>query len=309
MAIWLGEAGGIRLERLQTDAVYSYVDASSVDVAIKRFGFKDAPLSLITGDRVWIQRVDESGNPVSSPLDFVAPTGWPDGVRHNDGEWFVNQDRVGGIRLYKTWEAALKGAIADAVALATPSSEYRVSYEVIKDLAANCLAQTVSWTLNTNRDVADFTSLGDGFKQQQGTLVSGSGELDCLFDVPIDDSCEGYGNKEVSMYLHQLVLRQELGSTFRGVFLLKRSGAIPLGTLLDPVNVNRELFYVADCVVTNVATELIPAEPVHSKIQFVTTGPIQLLYDYPSGYLLQEQPPNGKVLQESGFGILLETPD
>jgi hypothetical protein len=28
----------------------------------------------------------------------------------------------------------------------------------------------------------------------------------------------------------------------------------------------------------------------------------------PSGYLLQEQDPQDKVLQESGFGILLEVP-
>jgi hypothetical protein len=307
MAIWLGEAGGIGLERLQTDADYGYINAGSVDAAIKRFGFKDAPLSLITGDRVWIQRVNENGNPVSSLLDFVAATGWPDGVQRNDGEWFVNQDRVGGLRLYKTWEAALKGAMADAVDLVPPSGEYRVSYAVVKDSAVNCLAQTVSWALNTDREVADFTSLGDGFKQQQGTLVSGSGELDCLFDLPIED-CDGYGSKEVSMYLHQLALRQDLGSTFRGVFLLKRSGALPLDAFLDPTEAKRELFYAADCVVTSVATELTPAEPIHSKIQFVTTGPIQLLYDYPSDHLLQEQPPNDKVLQESGFGILLETP-
>jgi hypothetical protein len=57
-----------------------------------------------------------------------------------------------------------------------------------------------------------------------------------------------------------------------------------------------------------VATELIADQPIHSKISFVTTGPIRLLFDLPSDYLLQEQDPQDKVLQESGFGILLEVP-
>ena len=167
------------------------------------------------------------------------------------------------------------------------------------------LAQTVSWTLNTNRDVADITSLGEGFTKQMATMVSGSGDLDCLFDVP-QAFCGNDATNEYSSYLHQLCLRQEIGANFKGIFLLKRKGCM----VLDGSESIRdsELFYACDCVITEVATEVNTEDVIHSQIQFVTTGAIQLLYTRAADYLLQEQVPNDKILQESDFGVWLETP-
>ena len=167
------------------------------------------------------------------------------------------------------------------------------------------MAQTTSWVINTNRDVADITSLGEGFQQNMATLVSGSGEVDCFFDA-IPDACGEDSNYERSVYFHQLALRQEIGAKFTGVFLLKRSGTLPI-TVMEQYR-ERELFYKADCVITEVACEINTEDVIESKMQFVTTGPIQLLYSFPVDYLLQEQPPNDKILQESDFGIVLETP-
>ena len=42
---------------------------------------------------------------------------------------------------------------------------------------------------NTNRDVADITSLGEGFRKM-ATMVNGSGDIDCFFDV-IPGTCNG----------------------------------------------------------------------------------------------------------------------
>lgn len=308
MAIWIGEAGGIRIGRKQSERIYSYIAPSDIDVAGKRFGFQDQANSLITGDRIWIRRVDDSGTPTTDLLDFIAASGWPDSTRRNDGQWFVNVDSVGGIRLYDTWDKAIAGNASAAITLATPASTYRVSYEIVsKD--DSYLAQTISWMLNTDRDVADYTSLGDSFRQQMSTLVSGSGELDCFFDTTWRGGAPDYvGTEESAIYMHQLALRQDIGSEFTGVFLMKRTETVPIGTLVDAVEARKELFYTADCVITSVATELLADQPIHSKISFVTTGPIRLLFDLPTGYLLQEQAPNDKVLQESGFGILLEVP-
>jgi hypothetical protein len=83
---------------------------------------------------------------------------------------------------------------------------------------------------------------------------------------------------------------------------------VPLAQIISKKERKKELFYRAECVVTAVASELTAEEPIHSKITFVTTGPIQLLFGFPSDYLLQEQYPYDKVMQETGFGILLETP-
>lgn len=309
MAIWIGEAGGIRIGRPESERVYTYINPSEVDTGSKRFGFADAGSALITGDQIWIRRVDEAGQASSSLLDFVDASGWVDNTQRNDGQWYINADSVGGIRLFDNWQSAINNNFADAITLATPGSTYRVSYEIVQS-GADYLAQTVSWMLNTDRDVADYTSLGDSFRQQMSTLVSGSGELDCFFDTSWRGGAPTYsGQEESAIYMHRLALRQQIGAKFTGVFLMKRSGTVPIGTLIDSVEASRELFYTADCVITSVATELVADQPIHSRISFVTTGPIQLVLSSPASYLLQEQAPYDRILQESGFGVLLETPD
>lgn len=308
MAIWIGEAGGIRIGRPASERIYSHIDPADINTGAKRFFFRDQKSTLITGDRVWIRRVNDVGTPTADLLDFVAASGWADNAQQSDGQWYVNTDTVGGIRLFDTWQKAVNNNLADAITLEVPASSYRVSYELVRD-DDDFLAQTVSWMLNTDREVADFTSLGDSFKQQMGTMVSGSGELDCFFDTTWRGGAPDYtGREESAIYLHRLALRQEIGATFTGVFLMKRSDTVPIGTLIDNAEARRELFYTADCVITSVGTELMADQPIHSKITFVTTGSIQLVFDYPANYLLQEQAPNDLVLQESGFGILLEVP-
>ena len=307
MAIWIGEAGGLGIGSAKSEKVYSRIAPADVSPDGNRFSFEDARYTLITGDKVWIRRIEEDGSSSSQMLDFVDPSGWGDNQLHPDGEWYVNADAVGGVRLFKDWKDAVNNTTEAAVRLTKPAAGFRVSYEVL-DTPQRCLAQTVSWTLNTDRETADFTSLGDSFRQNMATLVSGSGEVDCFFDYSVRDGCQGDGQQLPSSYMHQLALRQEVGANFVGVFLMKRSGSMPIDTLIDSEEQSRELFYYADCVITAVATELAPEEPIHSRISFVTTGPIQLLFDIPRNYLLQEQPPNDKILKESGFGILLETP-
>ncbi len=306
MAIWMGEAGGIRIAGPESERIYTSIEPSDVEPSTNRFSFEDTRLTLVTGDRVWIRRIDANGD-LTGSLDFVAPSGWSDNALHPDGQWYVYSDAVGGIRLFKDWRSAINNDKLNAVQLQVPATGYRVSFEIVKG-AEECLGQTIGWTLNTDRDVADFTSLGDSFKQRMSTLVSGSGELDCFFEYE-NRFCGNKQDKLPSTYMHNLALRQEVGANFIGVFLMKQSKAQPLNELLDPSQAKAELFYYCECVITGVATALVADEPIHSKITFVTTGPIQLLFNFPAEYLLQEQPPNDKIQTESGFGVLLEVPD
>ena len=58
--------------------------------------------------------------------------------------------------------------------------------------------------------------------------------------------------------------------------------------------------------VTEVGVEVNTEDEIHSQITFVTTDQIQMLFDYPTDYLLQEnRPEEWKVLQETDFGVLL----
>ena len=305
MAIWLGSDGGLRIERMASARMFAHVSPADVDIGSNRISIDRVTKSLITGDLVAIRRVDENGQPVTDPLDFVDPSGWSDGQLHSDGQWYVNVDAVGGVRLYSKWRQALEGTIADAITLQRPSDSYRISLQTVTASGARCVAQTISWSLNTNRDVADITSLGEGFQKNMATMVSGSGELECFFDA-IPDACGEDSNYERSVYFHQLALRQEIGAKFTGIFLLKRNGTLPI-TVMEQYR-ERELFYKCDCVITEVASEVNTDDVLKSDVQFVTTGPIQLLYSFPVDYLLQDQPPNDKILQETDFGIVLETP-
>ena len=305
MAIWLGQGGGLRLKRKGDSDFYVYVEIADVSAGTRRLSADPAVGALITGDRVVIEHVDDQGKLIHDPLEFMAGSAWPDGQRYEDGQWYVNVDAVGGVRFYTTWSAALRGGYENAVDLLTPTKRSRVRMR-LGESQERCVAQTVSWSLNTNRETADITSLGDGFRKNQGVLVSGSGELDCLFDA-LPDHCYGDDDVEKSVYLHQLALRQEIGSTFTGVFLLKRQFTLPI--TVDEIYREQELFYLCDCVITNVASEVNTEDVIHSRVEFVTTGPIQLLYSYPLSYLLQETvPDNDKILQESDFGIVLEVP-
>ena len=308
MAIWLGIDGGIRIERSASAPVYVYVSPEDVDPGSKRFGVsKNISNIFITGDRIEIARVNENGAAVTDLLDFVSADGWPDGAVYPDGTWYVNTDQVGGMRLYNSWSDALENYPPKAIALVEPSGMYRLSMRVVEGVE-RCLGQTQSWTLNTNRDVADITSLGEGFQKNQATLVSGSGEIDCLFNV-LPESCAGdSGNEEFSYYLHQLALRLEIGSEFTGVFLIKHAGVSPIDSYNERIR-ERELFYLCNCVITEVGVEVNTEDIIHSQISFVTTDEIQLLFSAPANYLLQEPVPDQRILQESDFGVLLEAPE
>jgi hypothetical protein len=305
MAIWLGEGGGLRLKRKGDSSFYTHVEISDVDVPLRRLSAEQAVNALITGDRVSITHVDESGADIADPLEFVASSGWSDNQRYPDGQWYVNVDPVGGVRLYHSWSESIAGGQNKAVELLTPTKRSRIKI-ALAESEEHCLGQTTSWQLNTNREVADITTLGEGFRKNQAVLVSGSGELECLFDA-VPDACGGDFEVEHSIYLHKLALRQEIGSTFTGVFLLKRKGVLPI--TVEEKYRRQELFYLCDCVITDVASEVDTETIIRSRVAFVTTGPIQLLFDYPLGYLLQETPSDPeKVLQESDFGIVLEIP-
>ena len=65
MAIWMGETGGIRLERLASaEPFYAISARQMLTLAASGFRVDRVTRSLITGDLVWIKRVDDRGQPV-----------------------------------------------------------------------------------------------------------------------------------------------------------------------------------------------------------------------------------------------------
>lgn len=279
--IYLGGGGLIKLRRLAGRTFTSTINDNAVNVSANRLELDFGANVFTTGDRVSITS--------TSTLDFIS------GYTSTTITAYVNVDALGGIRLYNDWTKAVNNIPAEAITLADPAAPYTAQFELLGD-GYRDLGQILSYTLSTNRNSADVTALGDAYAEQIGTLISGSGSIECLWDYSA-----GTANVENSMYFHQLILRQQLGSTFKAGLVIKSADSTPAGGISG--NPSESLYYLINAVVTNVAMSFEPSEPVRSTIEFATTGLIAICYgDVVDALLLQET--EDEILLEQSSGSL-----
>jgi hypothetical protein len=289
MSIYLGTSGGVKLQRLATTAFTTTVNAADVSIPQKRLELDFPSGTFITGDRVFIEKV------TAGTLDFIS------GYGSSSGTFYVNVDTIGGIKLYNTWPASLVGSLDNALTLAAPSVTYDITIESLGD-GLRDLGQVVSFELNTNRATADVTSLGDQFSKSIATLISGSGNISCFWDFAALYGSSG--ELESAQFLHQLVMRQQLGSNFRAALSLKTQDA---QSASEPgAEDSQSLFYLINGIITNVAVAFEPSAPIRSEIDFVTTGQIALRYGNASGDLLLQEDSDELLLEQGGGSLLIE---
>jgi hypothetical protein len=285
MGIYLGNIGNIELTRKSLEGFKeSVVNPSDVNANRHRFSFDFNEGFLISGDLVAISTTDGTN------LDFVSPSGWGDGTVHESGKWYVFVDELGGIRLYDNFNDSLEGSTAGLVELADIDRDIPIKVE-IEDLAGRLLACITDYELNTNRETVDITTLSDEYRQQYSSLITGSGRLAAQWDY-VNEL-----NQEPVHYLMQLVLRTEIGSAFHAKFFIKSLGASASAGSFAGTQVNDQLWWEFDAIVTSSATSFAPGDIVVSTIDFVATGPIKLRAN---------TTPRRKLLQETGDPILLE---
>jgi hypothetical protein len=297
MAVYLGSAGIIQLTRTSLEVFRSTMDPGDVDVSARRFSFDFPNGTFIAGDRLSITRLNADGSISDQPLDFTGTT-FPDGV------WFVNVDSLGGIKLYNTWGDALEGSIEKAVVLQLPASTYGIAVKLV-DSVPHCLGQITSYTVSTERAAMDVTSLGDAFAEQMSGLISGGGSIRCFWDWRPPTCGESKNEEEIPHYLHQLILRQQLGSEFKATLFIKQDGASPFDDDLPSLARRTALFYEVTGLVTSVGLSFESAETLQSDIQFVTTGEIALRYGLPALELLLQES-GDLLLQEDGDRIAID---
>ena len=287
MTIYFGQSGEIAISRDSFSEGFSTVLASAdVNVSAKRFGVEHSVDSLMTGDKVTISTVDKS------TLQLVSGHNYP------DWNGFIYIDKADGIKLFSTFEKAVTGASADAVALSSPSSSQQINIATQNDLYRH-VANIKDFELTTNRDQVDITTLGKEFKDQYASgLVSGQGSMTCLWEHIHGESFKdtGSSNKypELPIYLAQLVVRLQQGAIFDGRFYIYK----------DLEDVSKTVYYESKCVVTNVALTISATEEIEARIEFITSGEIALKVGAPDSYLLQED--TSKILQEDGSLIVLQ---
>ena len=285
MSVYMGEEGTLTIKRTTTSGGHlaSVLDPSDVDVKRKRFSFDFPVEALITGDKIVIATADKSS------LELVAGHVFP------DGEWYCHVDDAGGVRLYNTYQAAINGEFAEALTLRAPTAAQDIVVRT-KDNRFRCIAQMRSWELTTSRQQVDTTVLGEDFVSQFSRgLISGQGTIDCIWDhkVALCDPSVSVG-LELPHYLCELLLRLHQGSAFRGRFYVYSSQQ----------SSDSSVWYEADCVISNVGLSFSPGQVVGSRIEFVTTGAIDLHTGEPEGFILQED--TDLLLQEDSDPLLVE---
>lgn len=250
MTVYLGNAGNIELKRDSGDAITGTIAPANVDAAKDMFSFNFSSGAFVTGDFVEFSS--------TSTLSFVS------GYAYAKGNWFVSVDQLGGLRLYPTYSDAVAGTSNNRVALATPGAAIAVSCKILNSVP-RVLGQIVKFELSTDREAVDTTGLGDEFRNQYSTLITGSGSIECIFDYAVA------GETEVAVYLHNLLLRQQFGSDFKANLYILIEGQA------QGVNAaNDSIWYEISGVMTQAAISCTAGDIISSTFTFVTTGEIKL---------------------------------
>jgi len=295
MTVFLGTGGRVELKRADTGAIFSStVKIADVNAGKDRFSFDFPTGMLVTGDRVQLRATD------GGLLSFVTAAGWPVNAQQDRGTWFVNVDEIGGIRLYSNFGDSLNGEATGRIDLAAPGRDIPIQVNAV-DAGTHMMGQVALYELNNAREAVDTTDLSSEFRQQHSGLISGSGTIECSFDYR--KTLLNGQQQEMPAYLHQLVLRQQLGSRISAKLFMVTPGAA------DGDAADDSLWFEFDAIITNSSISLVPGAITTSRFEFVTSGPIRYKAKTNLGnYLLQQSNSRIQLEQDTNSDLELEYP-
>lgn len=290
MTFFLGTKGNIRLRRgtsVEMGELVDQISPDDVSLTLNRLGFDSAGANLLTGDRVDIATSDPRG------LVCFATGAWPDSVLRSSIAAYVNVNAAGGLRFFRTFTDAVNNVRANELPLAAFAGAALPITVAIKDTTYNVLGNVVDYTLATDREAIDATSLSDRFRQLYSAgLLSGSGTISCAFDYTTS------GVAETPLLMLQLINRLDIGSEFDcALYLTDKSNDESV----------QNVYYEFTAMVTKAGVEVRAGDIINSTIDFVTTGEIKLLIGQASGYVLKED--DDKIKLEQSLDFLLTEPD
>ena len=285
MASYLGSRGRVELQRtFGGREIATTIDDAEVVATSKRLGFDAASRGdtseLITGDELEIR--------ADSNLVFIS--GY---TTVKTAKFFIHVDDLGGIRLYETYAHAVSGGATNAVSLVAQSAGWSLAVRLtVQNAIHRILGQVTSYELNTSAAVVDTTALSDDFRNSINGILSGSGRLESFWDYR---DTVGAGEYESAQYLHQLILRSDIGSAFNAHLYLKVDGYDPSGAGSNVAN--DIIWYDVKGLISNTAIAFNTGQVVKMTADFVTTGKINLKVMTAAEY---------KLLQEDTSDIQLE---
>ena len=259
MTVYLGNAGNIELTRDSGDVIAGTIKPANVNTSKDMFSIELTNgkfHGFVTGDFV------QFDSTTALSLSFYLISGSVS-TRFQDS-FFVNVDQLGGLRLYLTYSNAVAGTSTGRVTLVAPVASIAVSCTILNSVP-RVLGQIVRFELSTDREAVDTTGLGDEFRNQYSTLITGSGSIECIFDYAVA------GDTEIAVYLHNLILRQQFGSDFKAKLYILSEGQA------QGVNAaNDSIWYEISGVMTQAAISCAAGDIIGSTFTFVTTGEIKL---------------------------------
>lgn len=273
MTVFAGHHGSIELKRLAESRVLNLeVTAEDVDNTRKRFTISngkglDLPHGTITtGDRVLITTKDNRGLPFRLYLNaentqyIDNPTG-----DYLPLEFFAHVDAMGAIRMYRTFSKALSNSGDEYLAVPLSVSLSDLAWEVqvaVLPGAYHQVGKVQGFTLSTERESVDTTTLGDSYRGFSHAAVSGSGSVDCLFDFKSVD------NQEVPFAIAELIQKIEIGSKFQGKFYILE----PFGDQPRGFNSNEGVFYEVNGMFVRSSMTVRADQIVECSFDFITSG-------------------------------------
>jgi hypothetical protein len=284
MTYFVGYQGGIKLKRSSTGFFSSSILPDDVNTILNRIGIEDAINNLLTGDRIVLTTEDPRG------LECFPVGTWDSLTIESEIDAYININAAGGVRLFTSFEDAVNNNRSAELIVAEFSGDPIPVLVQIKDSTYKLLGDVTGYTINTDREAIDVTSLSDKFRKQYSAgLISGNGSIDCIFN-PFSSGLE-----EASMLMLQLVQRIDVGSGFQCALYLVNS---------ENQSDQRSIFYEFSGIVTRAGVTVDNDVAITCSIDFVSTGDIRLLVGEIQGYVLQEN--EDKLIVEPTLGYLLK---
>jgi hypothetical protein len=283
MTYFLGQHGKIKLSRKAADVFTSSVRPADVNTVLNRFGFDGSMENLLTGDQLIISTADARG------LDFLPTSTWPDGggATLDEVVAYANVNALGGIRLFETFSSAINNTRANEYPLESFTGAAIPIDVRLFGSVQQVLGDVRGYTFNTDREALDTTAMSDRFKRMYTAgLISGSGSIDCLFNV------ENSGVAENSLLMLQLINRTDIGSQIRCALQLTNQ------TVYSSIP---NIYYEFDAAIVKAGIEVSVDQVISCAIDFVTTGEIKILIGEPDGYILKEDTDRIRLQQSLDF--------
>jgi hypothetical protein len=284
MTFFLGHKGSVRLRRDGQATLSSFISPDDVNVSLARLGFDGSLENILTGDRIVIATEDIRG------LVCFAVNVWNSPQVENSISAYVNVNAAGGLRFFATFAASVNNIRAEEYDLTTFAGDPLPITVGVRDSSYNMLGSVTGYTINTDREAIETTTLNDKFRQQYSAgLISGSGSIDCLFSVATT------GVAETPLLMLQLIQRIDIGSAFDcALYLSEGTGS--------------SVFYELTALVIKSGVEVRSDALITCTLDFVTTGEIRLLVGTPAGYVLQQN--DDRIIVDPSLDYLLvETED